>query len=494
MKYRILVFAAVLTAALLLLTACQPKQEEEDNAAKIASYSDYGNVPDYGDVSGVKPDEALAETAAARLNADPETVKVYALNEDSAAFIETWQEELKSRGFEQSADMEEGGNTVTWYNEDKRVGVVAGYMDTDQKDGMDALAVLLVDKSTDAQYINIDYETVQEAWSNANNGGSFYIDEKKIYGYGFIGSASDGFLVKNTDSSNAVMLVEDASPKFVQEVDKTVYAYLAGRIVAVDTKEKDPEEAVTTLTDVKVRSLQYYNDKLWYTTTDGLYQAEPDGSGEVQISGKAMRSAYLVGDKVYYRDAEDGNTEHAFSLLTLADTRMTEESASSFFLGSKGYGYYITERELTAEEPDEEEADAEEAAEETAAEEAEETAAEETAATDAEEPETALTLVRIALKDGSTEELATVEPNTALVGINGKVYYVSDEHDGQIYAVPKKGGEAKRVVRDEDCRKLMTFHDMLLYYDYDDETDDGLEHIYISTTDGFMKSDILFLE
>ena|GEM_PF-3194194 len=37
----------------------------------------------------------------------------------------------------------------------------------------------------------------------------------------------------------------------------------------------------------------------------------------------------------------------------------------------------------------------------------------------------------------------------------------------------------------------MTFHDMILYYDYDDETEEGLEHIYISTPDGFMKSDIL---
>ena len=30
-----------------------------------------------------------------------------------------------------------------------------------------------------------------------------------------------------------------------------------------------------------------------------------------------------------------------------------------------------------------------------------------------------------------------------------------------------------------------------VHYDYDDETEEGLEHIYISTPDGFMKSDIL---
>ncbi|MEE3312333.1 MAG: DUF5050 domain-containing protein, partial [Acutalibacteraceae bacterium] len=78
-----------------------------------------------------------------------------------------------------------------------------------------------------------------------------------------------------------------------------------------------------------------------------------------------------------------------------------------------------------------------------------------------------------------------------LVGINGKVYFVSDEHNGQIYSVSKSGSTPKRVTRDEDCKYLMTFHDMILYYDYDDETEEGLEHIYISTTDGFMKSDIL---
>lgn len=493
MKHRILILIAVLTAALMLLTACQPKNNEEDTAAKVASYSGYSNLPDYGDVSGTTPDESLTRAAAERLNVDEKTVRVYPLNENSPAFIESWEEELKARGFEQSADMEEAGNTVTWWSSDRKVGLVAGYMDTDQKDGMDALAILLVDKSIQSQYINIDFETVQEGWSNANNGGSFYIDDKKIYGYGYIGSANRGFLVKNTDSSDAVMLVEDVSPKFVQEVDKIVYAYLPGRIVAYDTKEKEAEEAVTTLADVKVRSLQYYNERLYYTTEDGLFYAEPDGSGETNVTGTAMRNAYLVGDKVYYRDPEDGNTEHAYSLLTEADTRITEEGVSSFFLGSKGYGYYIAERDVvTAEDIAEED---EETTEEEVAEEAAETDAEEAAdeETDAE-PETAMTLVRIALKDGETEELATVREGTGLTGINGKVYFVSDEHEGQIYAVAKSGGDPKRVARDKDCQKLMTFHDMILYYDYEDETGEGLEHIYISTTDGFMKSDILFIE
>ncbi|MBQ6786012.1 MAG: hypothetical protein IJO82_09430, partial [Clostridia bacterium] len=101
------------------------------------------------------------------------------------------------------------------------------------------------------------------------------------------------------------------------------------------------------------------------------------------------------------------------------------------------------------------------------------------------------TLIRVSLKDGEMTELATVREGTALVGINGKVFYVSEEHNGQIYSVSKSGSTPKRVTRDEDCKYLLTFHDMILYYDYDDETEEGLEHIYISTPDGFMKSDIL---
>ncbi|MBP5272330.1 MAG: DUF5050 domain-containing protein, partial [Clostridia bacterium] len=442
----------------------------------------YSNIPDYGDLSGKAPDEDLGAKAAARLNVDPETVKVYRLDENSAAFIETWTQELKARDFAQSGEMEEGGNTAGWYSADRKIGLVAGYMDTDQKDGADALAILLADKTAADQYVNIDYETVQEAWSNANNGGSFYIDEKKIYGFGYIGSAWEGFLSKNTDSSGAVMLVEDVSPQFVQEVDKTVYAYLPGRIVSVDPKSKDPEEAVTTLVEAKVESLQYYNDKLFYATKDGLFQAEPDGSDPVKITGKVMKKAYLVGDKVYYKDSEDGGTEHAYSLLTGADTRVTEEGVRSFFLGSKNYAFYIARRDVTEEPEAKEDAEAEEV-EETA--EAEETA-EETAA-----PEKAWTLIRLSLKDGEQTELTTVREGTSLTGIGGKVYYVSDEHNGQIYSIPKNGGTPKRVTRDEDCGKLMTFHDMIVYYDYDDETADGIEHIYISTTDGFMKSDIL---
>ena len=88
-------------------------------------------------------------------------------------------------------------------------------------------------------------------------------------------------------------------------------------------------------------------------------------------------------------------------------------------------------------------------------------------------------------------EMIGITLATALVGIGSKVYYVSDEHQGQIYSISKSGGTPKRVTRDEDCKYLMTFHDMILYYDYDDETEEGLEHIYISTPDGFMKSDIL---
>ncbi|MBO7690307.1 MAG: DUF5050 domain-containing protein, partial [Clostridia bacterium] len=280
--------------------------------------------------------------------------------------------------------------------------------------------------STAGQYVNIDYESVQESWGNANNGGSFFIDEKKIYGFGYIGSAWEGFLSKNTDSSDAQMLVEDVTPKFVQEVDKTVYASLPGRIVAVDTKEKDPEEAVTTLVETKAESLQYYNDKLYYATKDGLFQAGPDGADPGKITGKVMKKAFIVGDKVYYKDTTDQGTEHAYSLLTGADTRVTEESVSSFFLGSKNYGYYIAKRDVTEEPEDEEDAKAEETTK--AAE--EETAEPEETSEETQEPETAWTIIRVSLKDGELTELATVREGTSLIGIGGKVYYVSDVHNG----------------------------------------------------------------
>ena len=146
MNYKLLTIIALLTATVLLLTGCQPKNGGEDPAAEIASYSGYSNIPDYGDLSGAKSDETLAKAAAARLNVDEKTVLAYPLDESSAAFIDTWQQELDARGFASSADMEEGGNTVTWYSEDRDIGVVTGYMDTDQKDGMDALVVMLVGK------------------------------------------------------------------------------------------------------------------------------------------------------------------------------------------------------------------------------------------------------------------------------------------------------------------------------------------------------------
>lgn len=483
MKQKLLALLCALIAATVLLTACQQNGTKPDETAQnIASYEGYSNIPDFGDLSGKTPNETLGAEAAARLNVDPEAVKVYELDESSAAFLETWQQELKARGFTQTGDMEEGGNTASWYSDDRKIGLVAGYMDRDQKDGADAVAILLADKAAAGQYVNIDYDTVQKAWSNANNGGSFYIDEKKIYGFGYIGSAWEGFLSKNTDSSDAQMLVEDVSPKFVQEVDKTVYAYLPGRIVAVDTKEKDPEEAVTTLAETKADSLQYYNDKLYYTGAEGLFQMEPDGSETAKITGTVMKKAFLVGDKVYYKDTTDKGTEHAYSLLTGADTRVTEEGVYSFFLGSKNYGYYIAKRDVTEEPKEKEDAEAEETAEE--APEAEEAAEE-------QKPEKVWTLIRVSLKDGEQTELTTVREGTSLLGIGGKVYYVSDLHNGQIYSIAKNGGTPKRVARDEDCKNLMTFHDMILYYDYDDETWDGIEHIYISTTDGFMKSDIL---
>lgn len=495
MKRYFFLILAVLMTATVLLTACQP-QGSEEQAPTIASYEGYSNIPDLGDIAGAKSDEALASAAAARMDVAPETVFVYPLGDIPEDALNVWTKELKARGYEQSGTLEEAGNTVTWYSDDRKIGVVAGYMDTDKQGGMDAIGVFLVEKSLAGKYVNIDYEEVQEGWGNANNGARFFIDDKKIFGFGYVGAA-EGLLSKNTDSSSALMLVEGAHPRYVHEWNKTVYACLSDRLIAIDTKEKDPEEAVTTLLDGNLQSLQIVNEKLWYTTKNGLFYCDLDGENTVKVTGKKMKDAYVVGDKVYYRDAEDENTEHAYSLLTEVDTRVTEEAVSSFFLGSKGNGYYIAERDVKPEEPEEDE---ESAKEETTAkaedEKSSEETSEETTAADGEEaaeeePETAWTLIRVSLKDGKTTELTTVREGTALVGIGGKVYYVSDEHQGQIYSISKSGGTPKRVTRDEDCKYLMTFHDMILYYDYDDETEEGLEHIYISTPDGFMKSDIL---
>lgn len=493
-RYFFLILAVLMTAA-VLLTACQP-QGSEEQAPTIASYEGYSNIPDLGDIAGAKSDEALASAAAARMDVAPETVFVYPLGDIPEDALNVWTKELKARGFEQSGTLEEAGNTVTWYSDDRKIGVVAGYMDTDKQGGMDAIGVFLVEKSLAGKYVNIDYEEVQEGWGNANNGARFFIDDKKIFGFGYVGAA-EGLLSKNTDSSSALMLVEGAHPRYVHEWNKTVYACLSDRLIAIDTKEKDPEEAVTTLLDGNLQSLQIVNEKLWYTTKNGLFYCDLDGENTVKVTGKKMKDAYVVGDKVYYRDAEDENTEHAYSLLTEVDTRVTEEAVSSFFLGSKGNGYYIAERDVKPEEPEEDEESAkEESTAKAEDEKSSEETSEETTAADGEEaaeeePETAWTLIRVSLKDGKTTELTTVREGTALVGIGGKVYYVSDEHQGQIYSISKSGGTPKRVTRDEDCKYLMTFHDMILYYDYDDETEEGLEHIYISTPDGFMKSDIL---
>lgn len=494
MKQRFLILTALLCMVAVLLAACQKNTNTDtDNTPKIAEYKGYSTIPDFGDLSGLTPDEDLAKDAAERLCVDEDMVKVYHLTDETKADVKTWVKELKNRGFSPADDLKVTGNTVKYYNEDKKLGLVAGYMDTDKEEGADALAILLVSKADKGTYVDIDFEEVQNLWSNQNNGGSFVIDEKKIYGYGYIGSSQDGFLSKNTDSSNAVMLVEDVAPQFMTEYNNVVYACLPalsgeekGRLITYNTKEKDVEEAITTLKEGDFNSLQIYNDHLYYTTEDGLFLADLDGENAKKLSAKEMQNTYIVGDKVYYKDKSDEGTEHSLSLLTLADTRLTEEEADSFFLGSKGYGYYLTERELPEEEPAEDSGEDGEEAED------QEASTDEDESTEEEDlPATEWVLVKVALKDGETTDLATAQESTALLGIGSRVYFVSEEHEGQVYSVSKQGGTPKRVTRDKDCRNLMTFHEMILYYDYEDETDEGLEHIYVSTTDGFMKSDIL---
>ena len=384
-RYFLLIMAVLMTTA-MLLTACQP--QSEDQAPTIASYEGYSNIPDLGDIAGVKSDKPLASAAAARMDVDPETVFVYPLGDIPEDALNVWTKELKARGFEKNGTLEEAGNTVTWYSDDRKIGVVAGYMDTDKQGGMDALGVFLVNKSLAGRYVDIDYDVVQEGWGNANNGARFFIDDKKIFGFGYVGAA-EGMLSKNTDSSAALMLIEGAHPRYVHEWDKTVYACLSDRLVAIDTKEKDPEEAVTTLLDGNLQSLQIVNEKLWYTTKNGLFYCDLDGENTVKVNGKKMKDAYLVGDK-------DENTEHAYSLLTEADTRVTEEAVSSFFLGSKGNGYYIAKRDVKPEEPAEDEETTDEKTTEKAAEDKEASEETTTAAEEAseEEPETAWTLMQ----------------------------------------------------------------------------------------------------
>ncbi len=480
MKRYFFLILAVLTMTAVLLTGCQ-KSETEDNTPTIESYDGYGNIPDLGQIAGAESDTDKATAAAERLSVDAESIFVYSLGDVTEDSIKTWTKELNSRGFEKNGTLTEDGNTVTWYSEDRQIGVVAGYTEN-------TFNVFLVGKSLASKYVNLDYDSVQRAWGNANNGASFFIDSKKIYGYGYIGSASDGFLSKYTDSSDALMLVEGEKPTYVHEWDNVVYACLSDRMVAVDTKEKDAEEAVTTLVEAKLNSLQIVNEKLYYTRGNGLYSCDLEGENTLKITDTKMKDAYVVGDKVYYRSEEDGNTEHVYSLLTEVDTRITDEAVSSFFLGSKGNAYYIAERDIVEEEV-EDTADEESSDEEVVSEESEEVLGEET--TDEEEPTTYWALIRYSLNDDEKTELASVREGTALVAIEKKIYFI-EEHDGQIFSVSKSGSEPKRVVRDEDCKYLMSFHDMLLYYDFDDETEDGLEHIYISTPDGFMKSDILY--
>ena len=158
-RYFLLIMAVLMTTA-MLLTACQP--QSEDQAPTIASYEGYSNIPDLGDIAGVKSDKPLASAAAARMDVDPETVFVYPLGDIPEDALNVWTKELKARGFEKNGTLEEAGNTVTWYSDDRKIGVVAGYMDTDKQGGMDALGVFLVNKSLAGRYVDIDYDVVQE--------------------------------------------------------------------------------------------------------------------------------------------------------------------------------------------------------------------------------------------------------------------------------------------------------------------------------------------
>lgn len=198
-RYFLLIMAVLMTTA-MLLTACQP--QSEDQAPTIASYEGYSNIPDLGDIAGVKSDKPLASAAAARMDVDPETVFVYPLGDIPEDALNVWTKELKARGFEKNGTLEEAGNTVTWYSDDRKIGVVAGYMDTDKQGGMDALGVFLVNKSLAGRYVDIDYDVVQEGWGNANNGARFFIDDKKIFGFGYVGAA-EGMLSKNTEIGRA---------------------------------------------------------------------------------------------------------------------------------------------------------------------------------------------------------------------------------------------------------------------------------------------------
>ncbi len=169
MKRYFFLILAVLLSTVVLLTACQPNGSEEQ-APTISSYEGYSNIPDLGSIAGAESNAKLAAAAAERMSVDPETVFVYSLGDLPEDALNVWTRELKARGFEKNGTLEEAGNTISWYSEDRDIGVVAGYMDTDKQDGMDAFAVFLANKSLSGKYVDIDYEKVQEAWSNANNG------------------------------------------------------------------------------------------------------------------------------------------------------------------------------------------------------------------------------------------------------------------------------------------------------------------------------------
>ena len=316
MKRYFFLILAVLLSTVVLLTACQPNGSEEQ-APTISSYEGYSNIPDLGSIAGAESNAKLAAAAAERMSVDPETVFVYSLGDLPEDALNVWTRELKARGFEKNGTLEEAGNTISWYSEDRDIGVVAGYMDTDKQDGMDAFAVFLANKSLSGKYVDIDYEKVQEAWSNANNGASFFIDDKKIFGYGYIGSADDGFLSKNTDSSSALMLVEGVRPRYVHEWDKTVYACLPDRLVAVDTKKKDPEEVKSmfrSLYDESKDLVERVAD--FKRRSDALLEAyrEYDSQQHYQRENAIMTYLWLqYPDKYYiYKYTEVSTTAKAF--------------------------------------------------------------------------------------------------------------------------------------------------------------------------------------
>lgn len=475
---RIKTVVALVLAAIMAfsLTGCNFFTNCE-NTEQYECYEGYKGIIDFGIFSGASEDAKAAATVAKRLGVDAKSVKAYKLNEETLAKVPEWEAALKENEFSKKGELAEKEYT-TFLNKESKTGAVAGMLSGND----DTLVVLLVNKDSYSDYLSVSGEELQKDWGNFNSEKPYFINKKKIYGFGYLSSKS-GFLVKNTDSSDPEMIMPEVCPSYICEKDNYIYTCLenvdgaySSKLYRYDTKEKDKEAALEMLSKGDVSYLSLQGEYLYYCKTKatddgfkttGFYRSDLDGKNEETIINKETYDNYKTGTKVYYRNGSD-NGEHVYDLLTGSDEQITEKNTYHFFTDGSRYGYYIyydeaeeTKDDLDAEDEEEQESDL-----------------------DIKTAElTSNDLVQIDLTTGETKILAECLPQCNILGVEDRIYFSNSDEDEKVYCVYKDGG-FRRITRDEYVGKIMTYHDLLVYFTYADDDYKDVDKIYICNLDG----------